>query len=174
MNITITTNDDGDFKIFDGEEELLDFQFEKKLRLMRWGETILNGTKIEIESRQKWWWLINVGNRQADILKNGKIKGQILFHWWRGIQIRLDIGSPNEKKFRLGGKMFRSSIFTIIDSNKNVLAEIKQDFSLRRLKNEYKVKIKNTQVAKNLLVELLIYSIYCAHYVYSRNPAVGE
>ena len=35
MNITISTNDDSDFKIFDGEEELLDFQFERRARMGR-------------------------------------------------------------------------------------------------------------------------------------------
>ena len=170
MNITITTNDDTDFKIFDGEEELLNFQFERRVRMMRWGETNFNGTEIKIESRQRWWWLFNVGDKKAEIIKNGVVSGVIEFKdWWRGVHIRLDVGTPSEKRYRLGGKMFRSSIFTLIDRNKNVLLEIKQNFSLKGLKNNYTVKIKNTQTSKDLLIELLIYLLYCAEYSSTRS-----
>ena len=176
MNVSIINTLGDGFRIVDGNEEVADFRYLHSSRI--YGGTDLNGTKIDTVLQSAPWWDFGLSANKVNILKDEVVAGQIkFFNFRKRANIKLANANGGAKIFKLRTKGWFRPInpkYVLKDEQGNTLFEFIQRLKLLKLRNEYEFNIKNTQVPKELIIELLIYGIYTAEYVLKRNPAVGQ
>lgn len=172
MKISILTEKNDDFKIFEGKEEIVDFKYLTEGQILEEAGAVFQNNKFSIFPQTSFLWMLSFIPKKAKILKDKTTRGEIVFGSWDGTIIRHNGYGGVDKKYRLIPKRFSRRKYILLDNQKNELFELLADFKMLELKTDYQVSFKSNYLPKFILIELLMYSIYAISFLSSRT--VGE
>ena len=142
MDLTIKTNSDNDFRIYEGSKLWVEYNVHRRVQFMADGTGTINNDKIELKSKVRWWWMLHMGNKRIDILKNDEVVGEIVYRYFRGIHIYLQDSNKVKHHFKLRVRGLMSTKIQLKDEQGRVIFKLKSSFKILKLKNEIKVHLE--------------------------------